>query len=207
MMAELGQAGIAFVGHDGSSCAQPARTATACASSRRSGDGCAQAAHQVLIILHIVPGEQHRPEHLLRLEQMVQIGAAVARAGRAAARRVQRRGIVGEARVAQVEHAARGVGARGAAGARRDHAVEHVDAALHRADDVVRRAHAHQVARRIRRQVRHGRIEHREGGGLAFADRQPADRIAVEADVAAARARMRRAGPDRCCPARCRTAP
>ena len=68
-------------------------------------DGGTQPAHQVLIIPHIVPGQQHRSEHLLGLEQMVEIGAAVACAGWAAARWIERRGIVGETRVAQIEHA------------------------------------------------------------------------------------------------------
>ena len=79
----------------------------------------AQAAHQVLVVLEVVPGQQHRAEHLLGAEQVVQIGAAVAGAGGAGAGRVERAGIVGEAGVAQVEHAAAGVGARGAAGAGR----------------------------------------------------------------------------------------
>ena len=76
-----------------------------------------------------------------------------------------------------------GEGLRGAARARRQHAIEHVDAAHDRADDVGGLADAHQIARPVRRQGRHGRVEHREHRRLPLADRQPADRIAVEADL------------------------
>ena len=76
-----------------------------------------------------------------------------------------------------------GVGARGAARAGRQHAVEHVDPAPDRLHDVVGRAHAHQVARPLRRQRALEPVEHRQHLGLAFAHREPAHGVAVEADL------------------------
>ncbi|GAV35157.1 hypothetical protein ROTAS13_02829 [Roseomonas sp. TAS13] len=113
---------------------------------------------------------------------MVQIGARVPRAGRAVAFRVEGARVLGEFRVPQVHHAARGIGPRGAAGARRDHAVEHVDAAPDGADDVGGRADAHQVARLVPGQQRRGDVEGGEHHLLPLADREAADRIALEAD-------------------------
>ena len=68
-------------------------------------------------------------------------------------------------------------------GAGRQHAVEHVDAAHHRLDDVVGLADAHQVARLVGGQHVDREVEAAEHRLLPLADRQPADRIAVEADV------------------------
>ena len=67
----------------------------------------------------------------------------------------------------------------------RHHAIEHVDAARDRFDQVLGPAHAHQVARAVVGQLRAGVLEHRVALGLRLADGQAADRIAVEADVAA----------------------
>ena len=71
--------------------------------------------------------------------------------------------------VAQVEVAAPGEGLRRAAAACRQDAIEHVDAAPHRADDVGGPADAHQVARPVGRQHRHGDVEDGEHHLLAFA--------------------------------------
>ena len=114
---------------------------------------------------------------------MVQIGAAEAGASRATAFRVEGRRVIGMASVAQIERTLAGEGLRGAAGAGRQHAIEHVDAAPDRADQIARLADPHQITWTVLRQDRRGRIDHREGGVLAFADRQPADRVAVEADL------------------------
>src|SRR4051812_24637874 len=48
---------------------------------RAAFDGGAQAAHDVLVILEIVPGEQHGAEDLLAADEMVEIGTAVIYAG------------------------------------------------------------------------------------------------------------------------------
>ena len=78
----------------------------------------------------------------------------------------------------------RGEGLAGAARAGRQHAIEHVDAALDRADDVVGLADAHQIARRVGGQLAGREIEAGEHRLLPLPDREPADRIAVEADLA-----------------------
>src|SRR5579859_6112801 len=124
---------------------------------------------------------------------MMQIGTAVARASQTEAGRIERRRVVGEAGIAQVEHAARRIGTRGAACAGGYDAVEHVDATLHCTDKVIRRAYAHEIARSIRWEVRDGRVQHREGGGLALADREAANGVAVETD---GRERSRGGGPE-----------
>ena len=87
------------------------------------------------------------------------------------------------ARVAEIDRAAPREGLRGAAGAGRQDAIEQIDAALHRADQVVGLADAHEIARRVLGQRRHRRVEHREHGLLTLADGEAADGIAVEADV------------------------
>ena len=122
----------------------------------------------------------------LRLHDMMQIGAAEIAAGGAAAAGIERRGIVGISRIAQIERPIPGESLAVAARARGQHAIEHVDAAQHRADDIVRLAHAHQIARPVGRQMRHGRVQRLEHRGLAFAHREPAHRITVKADLDAA---------------------
>ena len=132
--------------------------------------------------MQIVGSQQHRAEDLATAAEMMQIGAAVAGAGRTRALRVERCGVFGVARVAQIHDTGPREGLRRPARAGRQHAVKEIDAAQNRADKIRRLADPHQIARAIRRQRRHGRVEHREGGALPFADRKPADRIAVEAD-------------------------
>ena len=95
------------------------------------------------------------------------------------------------ARVAQIERPVPGEGLAVAARARRQHAIEHVDAAQHRAHDIVRLAHAHQIVRSVGGQMRHRRVERVEHRGLAFTDRKTADRITVEADLHAVRSAER----------------
>ena len=105
-MAEPGQAGIV---HAGLSSPSPSGTCSVGEALQPAlGIAARSAAHQFLVVVQVVPGQQHRPEDLRRLDQMVQIGAAECRAGRAAALRVERPRIVGVARVAEVDRAARG---------------------------------------------------------------------------------------------------
>src|SRR4029450_174984 len=148
---------------------------------RTAFDGAPEAAHDVLVVLQIVPRQKHRRENLLGAKQMMQIGAAVMAAGGTRALLVDRPVIVAMAGVAQIELTAARKSLRRAAATRRQHAVEHVDAAFHGADDISRPSHAHQVARPVGGQ--HGRchIKDTEHGLLAFADGQPAHGIAVEA--------------------------
>ena len=69
-------------------------------------------------------------------------------------------------------------------------AIEHVDAAQHRADDVQRPSHPHQIARTILGKMGRGGVQHLEHHLLALAHRQTAHRIAVEADLGQRRHRL-----------------
>ena len=66
---------------------------------------------------------------------------------------------------------------------RRHHAVEHVDAPVHAFHQVLRRSHAHQVARLVLGQRRHRRLEHLVHHRLGLAHGQAADGVAVEPDL------------------------
>ena len=57
---------------------------------QRAGlDGCPETGHEILIIVQIVPRQQHRAEDFVRPHQMMQIGPAIIPAGGTAARLVQ----------------------------------------------------------------------------------------------------------------------
>ena len=57
-----------------------------------------------------MPGEQHLAEDLVRLDQVVQVGARIVAAGRAVAVRIERRVVLGEAGVLQVDRPVPGPG-------------------------------------------------------------------------------------------------
>ena len=61
---------------------------------------------------------------------------------------------------------------------------ERVDAAFDGADDILRAADTHQIARCRSRQEIRREIEYPEHLLLAFADGEPPDGIAIEADLA-----------------------
>ncbi len=65
----------------------------------------------------------------------------------------------------------------------RHHAVEQIHPAAYRGDDVLRAAHAHEVAWPLARQQGIEHVEHRIALGLGLADREAADRVAVETDA------------------------
>jgi hypothetical protein len=94
------------------------------------------------------------------------------------------------ARVAQAQVAEAGEEVAVARVARGHHAVEHVDAAGHAFDQVFRRAHAHQVARLVRRQpvrrVRHD-AQHLV---LGLADADAAHRVARQVELDQRRQRL-----------------
>ena len=105
-------------------------------------------------------------------------------AGRAVAVGVERARVAGEAGVPQVEPALPGERAAGAGGAGREDAVEHVDAGLDRLEDPLGVADSHEVAGLLGREERRepvGRLEHQRA---VLADREPADRVAVEVELA-----------------------
>ena len=132
--------------------------------------------------MKVVLRQKHRAQHLPTAHQVVQVGAGEAAAGRTAAIGIERPRVLAVAGVLQVHRAARGEGLAGAPRARRQHAVEHVDAAHHRADDVVRPADAHQVAGLAIRHARGGGLQHAEGLRLALADRQAAHGVARQVE-------------------------
>ena len=66
--------------------------------------------------------------------------------------------------------------------ARRQHAVEHVDAAGDHAEDALGVAEAHEVARLVGGQERRRPADRLEHLGPALAHREPAERVAVEAE-------------------------
>ena len=149
-----------------------------------------------------------RAEHLVRLapDDAGRRANSRARPGSGSPRRAgadRRRG----GRCLQIDRAAAREGLAVAAGAGRQHAVEHVDAARDRLDEIVGRADAHQIARPVGRQ-----LPARSSSIIAsitvlrLADREPADRVAVEADLDERARALRRAASDRRRPARCRTA-
>ena len=76
----------------GSPRAWSARKVATKSASVPVADGLAQAAHQVLVVPEIVPGQQHGGQDLVRLDQVVEVGAAVVarRPGRPSRRRAAR---------------------------------------------------------------------------------------------------------------------
>ncbi len=111
---------------------------------------------------------------------MMQIGAAVVARCRAIRFRIERAMIVGMACIAQIHLAEPRKRKAVAACPRRHDTIEHIDPARHGFQNVIRCADAHQVARLFRRQDRAYDFQHVEHDLLRFADRKPADRIALE---------------------------
>ena len=137
----------------------------------------ARLSHQVHVVVQVVDAREHRAEHFAATVEVVQVSAREVLAGVARTAHVGRRLIRFVARVAQLEVTEAREQVAVARIARRHHAIEHVDAGLHAFDQVFRRAHAHQVARLVRRQpVRRVRDDllHQ---WLGLADADAADRI------------------------------
>src|SRR5690606_26162558 len=97
---------------------------------------------------------------------------------------IDRAGIGPEAAVADIQYAFAREELAVTGMSSRDYAVEHVDAARDGGDEIARRSDAHEVARPIRGQMRLEPLEDLEPLGLGFPDREPADRVAVEPDLA-----------------------
>ena len=113
----------------------------------------------------------------------MQVGAAEICAGIAGAGFVQRLRVVAVRGVLDLEVAEAGEQVAVARIAGRHHTVEHVDAGLHRIDQILRRADAHQIARLPRRQVRRSVRQDARHVFLRFANREAADGHAVETDL------------------------
>ena len=127
--------------------------------------------------------EQHASEDFPGLEQVMQVGPGIGRAGGTCARLVQGTGVPGVTGVAQIHGAAARERLAGASGAGRQHAVEHVDPARDRTDDVAGLADAHEIPGAIFRQAARGRLDDAEHLRPPLPHRQSADGVTVESDV------------------------
>src|SRR6202043_2926707 len=114
---------------------------------------------------------------------MPEVAAAEMAAGVASAIRLDRIGVLLVYCIADIEHTRPREQMRIPSMPRGHHAIEHDDAAPHRFEDVLRSAHAHEIARFVRRHVRHQAVEHPDTLDGGFADREAADRKTLEADV------------------------
>src|SRR6187397_3243930 len=126
--------------------------------------------------------QEPQAQQLLLVDQVANVGAGEARAGGARAALLERPRIAGEASVAQVQPAGRGQRGARTGGAGREDAVEHVDPGPDHAQDPLRVADTHEVAR-----LRRWKERRRPGGRLehllpALADREAAERMPVEAE-------------------------
>src|ERR1044072_6655205 len=114
---------------------------------------------------------------------MTEIGPRGPAADGTATRLVERPLVVEELCVLDIEPAARRERLARAAVAGRQNAVEHVDAARDCFDDIFWSADAHKVPRRITRHSRGDGFDYFKHRCLLFPHAQPADRLAIEADV------------------------
>ena len=112
----------------------------------------------------------------------MQIGTAMFGAQRAAALWVECAVIRTETGVAHVENALPREGARRATGTGGHDAIEHVHATRHRAEQIVRRADTHQIARLVGGQRGGGVVERGVHRLLPLAHRETADGVSFEAD-------------------------
>ena len=137
-------------------------------------------AHELVIEVKIVLPEQLPAEGFARLGEVMQVSAGVARAGRAGAGGIEL--FLGEFvnAAAHLQKAARGEDGAALRHLRRHDAIEHVHAAMHRFEDIERRADAHEVARLVVRQKLRGEFAQVLALALAFADRESADGESVE---------------------------
>ena len=126
---------------------------------------------------------QPQGQNLLRLEQVVQIGAGIAAADRAVTGGVDGTLVALVFGVLEVDRAVPGKQPRVAGVAGRHHAVEEIHAARHGLDDVGRRSHAHQIAGTVRREPGLDGLDdliHHLG---RFTDSQTADGVAGEVQI------------------------
>ena len=116
-------------------------------------DRASRVDHERVVVVQIVEREEPRAERLAAFEQVMQIGARMARARGARARRVERV-VARRVGAARDPHAPRRRERRPLPReVRRQHAVENVDAGEHRVQQIGRRADPHQVARARRREM------------------------------------------------------
>src|SRR6185369_13819322 len=114
---------------------------------------------------------------------MTEVSARVSFTDGTATYFVERALVVYPFRVLDIQLAARRERLSGAAIARRQNAVKHIDAARNCFHQILGRADAHQVSRRVFRHSRRDVFNYFKHQRLLFSDAQSADGVAVEADV------------------------
>src|ERR1700722_11928315 len=132
--------------------------------------------------MQIMPGQKHWPQHFLRSEQMVDIGARIALTGRTAAFFINWARITKMPCITNINRSAPCKTLPCTARARRHDAIEHVDTALYSTHNIIGLTNPHQITWLIVRQMRHSHIQHAEHFLLPFADRKAAYGITIEAD-------------------------
>src|SRR5206468_5973486 len=115
-------------------------------------DSLSQAVHQLLIVVQVVPGQEHRTQDLFRFHQMVDVTPGVGPACWTDALGIDWAWIDRVPCIAHVELPEAREGCARATASRRHDAVEHIDAALNCAQDVLGPADAHEIARPVARQ-------------------------------------------------------
>lgn len=140
----------------------------------------ADALHQAVIKIEVMHHGKAHAQHLVRLEQMAQVGAAEIAAYRAVAQGVDGVFVPFILQVFDIDHAAPGVQMAMARIAAGHHAVEQVHAAPHALQDIARRADPHQITDPV---FGHKGL-HRADDAVHLlgwlAHRQPADGIPVQ---------------------------
>ena len=116
-------------------------------------DGISHLLHQPMIERQIVDGQEMPAQDLVGLDEMVQVGARVVPASLTAAMGVDRplRKLMHGS--AQLNLPLRGENDAALRELGGDDAVEHVDAAMNGFQQIDRRAHAHEIARQMRRKM------------------------------------------------------
>src|SRR5450432_952309 len=158
---------------------------------RAFGNGAPHIAHQRKQEMYIVQGEKMHAERLFRYEQVADVRTSESRAGRAVAPAVQRERIRSKLYVAYVESPLAREGGAGAPHPRRRDAVEEVDSAPRALDEVFGKAHAHEIARPVRRKRVAHDVEHLVHRRLRLANRQSTDGDAAPVAHRSNRARGR----------------
>ena len=127
-----------------------------------------------------MPGQKHGADNLLTAEHMVQIGARIIAAGRAATGLVQGPRVILVTRIFNVYHTPAGEDLPCATGPAGQNTIHHINAAFHGAHDIIRLANTHQISRLVLGQLIGRKIEHLEHGLLPLTHRQTANRVAFK---------------------------
>src|SRR4051812_22093436 len=140
-----------------------------------AGDRVARRAHERYKKMYIVQGEQAHSEHLVRDEEVPQVGATESGACGAVAHVVERSRVRSELGALDVHPSVSREYSSIPAHARWGDAIEQVHPALHAFDEIFRKAHAHEIAWTVERQCVVNHLEHAVHVRLGLADGKAAD--------------------------------